>query len=253
MAFIAAPYGRWEPAQLTDLISLFSTMPCPWWVAGGYAIELAIGRSIRDHGDIDVMMLRRDQLHLQQALPNWEWWTADPPGTLRPWIPRERLRTGVHDIWCRTGPGEPWRIQVMLDESSGGEWVSRRDPGIRCPLTDIGHTSGDGIPYLTPEIQLFYKARSPRPEDEADFTAVLPFLTSAQRRWLADALAQTVGEHPWRDRLSQAESPDRALPAETVEIPVSYAAEESMPFVRREYQDRPYGIAAVANADRAAG
>jgi len=208
MAFTTAPHGRWEPAQLTELISLFSKMPCPWWVAGGYAIEFAIGRSIRDHGDIDVMMLRRDQLHLQQALHDWEWWAADPPGTLRPWIPRERLRAVVHDIWCRPGPGEPWRIQVMLDESSGGQWVSRLDSGIRRPLTDIGNTSGDGISYLTPEIQLFYKAKSPRPKDEADFTAVLPFLAPAQRRWLGNALTQTFGEHPWRDRLSRAEPAD---------------------------------------------
>ena len=209
MAFITAPYGRWEPAQLTELVSLFSKLPCPWWVAGGYAIELAIGRPVRDHGDIDVMMLRRDQLHIQQALRDWEWWAADPPGTLRPWIPRERLRAGVHDIWCRPGPGEPWRIQVMLDESSGGEWVSRRDPGIRRPLTDIGNISRDGIPYLTPEIQLFYKAKNPRPKDEADFTAVLPVLASAQRRWLGNALTQTFGKHPWRDRLTRAESTDR--------------------------------------------
>ena len=47
MPFITAPYGRWEPAQLPELVSVFSEMPCPWWVAGGYAIELAIGRSIR--------------------------------------------------------------------------------------------------------------------------------------------------------------------------------------------------------------
>jgi hypothetical protein len=209
MTFIAAPYGRWEPAQLTELVSVFSKMPCPWWVAGGYAIELAIGRSIRDHGDIDVMMLRRDQLHVQQALRDWEWWAADPPGILRPWIPRERLRAGVHDIWCRRGPGEPWRIQVMLDESSDGEWVSRRNPGIRRPLTDIGKTSRDGIRYLTPEIQLFYKAKSPRPKDEADFTAALPFLAPAQRRWLSDALTLAYGEHPWRERLSRTVSPDQ--------------------------------------------
>jgi len=97
----------------------------------------------------------------------------------------------------------------MLDESSGGEWVSRRDPGIRRPLADIGKTSRDGIPYLTPEIQLFYKAKSPRPKDEADFTAVVPFLAAAQRRWLSDTLTQAYGEHPWRDRLSRTESADR--------------------------------------------
>ena len=31
----------------------------------------------------------------------------------------------------------------------------------------------------------------------------------------------------------------RSLPAETVEFPVSYAAEKSMPLVRREPEDQP--------------
>jgi hypothetical protein len=178
-------------------------MPCPWWIAGGYAIELAIGRPVRDHGDIDVMVLRPDQLHVQQALHGWEWWAADPPGTLRPWRPREHLRAGIHDIWCRPGPSQPWRIQVMIDESGDGDWISRRDPGIRRPLAGIGRTSSDGIPYLAPEIQLFYKAKNLRPKDETDFTAVLPYLAGQQRRWLSHALARAYGEHPWRDRLSR--------------------------------------------------
>jgi hypothetical protein len=198
---IVAPFGCWEPAPPAEAAAIFSTMPCPWWIAGGHAIELAVGRPVREHGDIDVMLLRRDQLHIQQALRGWEWWAADPPGTLRKWRPGEGLPVGVHDIWCRPGPGAPWRIQVMLDESDNGDWVSRRDPGIRRPLTDIGMTGSGGIPYLAPEIQLFYKAKNPRPKDEADFTAVLTFLTEPQRQWLSSALACTFGDHPWQDRL----------------------------------------------------
>lgn len=200
MTTIVAPYGPWEPARPAEAAAIFSAMPCPWWIAGGYAIELAIGRPVREHDDIDVLMLRRDQLHIQQALRGWEWWAADPPGTLRPWQPGERLQEGIHDIWCRPGPGKPWRVQLMLDESDNGDWVSRRDPRIRRPLSGIGKTSSDGIPYLTPEIQLFYKARNRRPKDETDFTAVLPHLTQAQRQWLSTALTRTYGsQHPWRE------------------------------------------------------
>lgn len=204
MRSIVAPYGPWEPAHPSEAAAIFSAMRCPWWIAGGYAIELAVGQPVREHGDIDVLVLRADQLHVQQALQGWEWWAADPPGTLRPWQPREQLPAGIHDIWCRPGPDQPWRIQVMIDESIGDDWASRRDPGIRRPVTGIGRASRDGLPYLAPEIQLFYKAKDPRPKDETDFTAVLPFLTETQRRWLSDALARTVGEHPWRDRLSPA-------------------------------------------------
>src|SRR5689334_3304403 len=45
----------------------------------------------------------------------------------------------------------------------------------------------------------------------------------------------------------------RSLPGEAVEFPVSHAAEKGMPFIRRERQDGPSGVSAVANADLAAG
>lgn len=57
-------------------------------------------------------------------------------------------------------------------------------------------------PHLAPEIQLFYKAKQPRPKDEADFAAVLPFLTQERRRWLSEALAHSFGAHPWQDQLA---------------------------------------------------
>lgn len=197
------PWGTWDPAPLSDVAALFSILPEPWWVAGGYAIELALGRSFREHADIDVLLLRRDQLAAQRALQRWEWWAADPPGVLRLWEPGEILPETVRDIWCRPGPAEPWRIQVMLDESDGDEWVSRRDPRLRCPVGRLGLVSPDGIPYLAPEVQLFYKAKRPRAKDEQDFTETLPVLDEPQRRWLARAIAEVYGEHPWTVRLGR--------------------------------------------------
>lgn len=193
--------GTWEPAPLAEVVRLFSGLRCPWWIAGGHAIELAVGHAFRPHGDIDVLLLRRDQLAAQQALAGWEWWAADPPGTLRPWVAGELLPAGVHDIWCRPGPGTPWRIQVMLDESHVGEWTSRHDARVRRPIHELGVMSAEGVPYLSPEVQLHYKARTPRPKDEADFTAVLPLLTDERRDWLAGAISLTYGTHPWLARL----------------------------------------------------
>ncbi|WP_030285892.1 nucleotidyltransferase domain-containing protein [Streptomyces catenulae] len=197
---------RWDPAPPAEAAAAFDGHGCRWWVAGGIAIERAVGRRFRDHADLDVLLLRRDQLVVQRALPDWEWWAADPPGRLRPWRPGEVLPAAVHDIWCRPGPRAPWRLQVMLDESRGEEWTSRRDPGVRRPLDALtgAPPSADGIPFLTPEVQLYYKAQAPRPKDETDFRAVLPVLTAPQRRWLAAALTRTYGlPHPWAARLTE--------------------------------------------------
>ena len=67
----------------------------------------------------------------------------------------------------------------------------------------------DGIPYLAPEDPLFYKAKNLRLKDGTDFTAVLPFLARAQRRWLSDALARTYGEHPAKPALPGSSSRQR--------------------------------------------
>ncbi|WP_329171258.1 amino acid transporter [Streptomyces decoyicus] len=199
------PWGPWEPAPLSDVVALFSQVPVriPWWIAGGHAIELAVGHAFREHADIDVLLLRRDQLAAQDTLSSWEWRAADPPGTLRPWRRGEILPMDVHDVWCRPGPSEPWRIQIMLDEAEGGAWVSRRNSRVRRALAQVGALSGEGVPYLVPEVQLFYKAGRPRPKDELDFAAALPVLDDAQRRWLAESIAEAYGRHPWSDRLGR--------------------------------------------------
>jgi hypothetical protein len=74
-----------------------------WWIAGGYAIEFAVDEPFLAHGDVDVLMLRRDQLEAQRALPGCELWAADPSGQLRLWESGEILPPEVHDIWCRPG------------------------------------------------------------------------------------------------------------------------------------------------------
>ncbi len=89
----------------------------------------------------------------------------------------------------------------MLDEAHNQEWVSRRDPRVRRPIDALGLISADGIPYLAPEVQLFYKAKKPRPKDEAALDAALPTLTDDQRHWLVRAITQAYEPHPWADRL----------------------------------------------------
>lgn len=188
----------WDPASPSEVATLFAEIGVPWWIAGGYAIEFAVGHAFREHADVDVLLLRRDQLAVQEALASWEWWAADPPGTLRPWRRGEFLPAGIDDVWCRPGPSAPWRIQVMLDETDGGEWVSRRNPAVRRPIARLGEVSADGIPYLAPEVQLLAKSRDIRPKDEQDFAEALPLLDADRRRWLADALDDA---HPWQERL----------------------------------------------------
>ncbi|TQM09084.1 nucleotidyltransferase domain-containing protein [Pseudonocardia kunmingensis] len=193
----AADLGPWEPATVREVATYFARFPGPWWIAGGFAIELATGRTIRPHDDIDVGLLRSDHLGAHGALPGWELWAADPPGQLRPWRQGEPLPAHVHDVWCRPGAASPWRVQLMIDESDGPDWVSRRDPRLRRPVRELVRRSADGIPFLAPEVQLHHKARACRPKDVVDLHAALPVLGPAERAWLREAIAGTTPDHPW--------------------------------------------------------
>ncbi|MEU8571212.1 amino acid transporter [Streptomyces pathocidini] len=191
------------PERPEDVVAVFAKADFPWWIAGGYAIELAAGRELRPHGDLDVLVLRRDQDLVRDLMADWDLYVADPPGQgkLRPWRPGEVLQPPLHDIWCRRTPEAPWSVQLMLDEAEGTWWVSRRAPEIRRPIGRLGRTSATGIPYLAPEVQLFYKAKATWEKDEIDFEAVLPLLNAPARAWLADSIKVIAPNHPWLRRL----------------------------------------------------
>ena len=166
-------------------------------------MELAVGHVIRKHSDIDVLFLRRDHLAVRELLIACDCWAADPPGKLRKWPMGERLGDDVHDIWCRTASQDDWRIQLMLDESDGSDWVSRRDNGIRAPIQDIARTTSTGVRYLAPHIQLYYKAKNLRDKDEVDFDAVLGSGISVDKSWLRNAISRSYGaQHPWLERFT---------------------------------------------------
>jgi len=194
-ADVAAP---WEPIGLSDVASLFQNLAVPWWVAGGWAIDLLVGHQTRSHADMDVLVLRRDQLEVKKHLSEWELYAADPPGSLKLWGDFEELSADVHDIWCRPSPLSPWALQLMLADSSDETWIYRRDPRIQLPLASIGRCSTSGLPYLAPEIQLLFKAKRPmRPQDEADSGHAYPLLDKHSKSWLREALTLTDSHHPW--------------------------------------------------------
>ncbi len=73
------------PLRPEDADAEFATWAAPWWVAGGWAIDLTLGHQTRKHEDLDVLVLRRDQAWVREELLGWDVHAADPPGSLRPW------------------------------------------------------------------------------------------------------------------------------------------------------------------------
>jgi hypothetical protein len=192
----------WTPLNPTEVATVFQEATFPWWIAGGHTIEHFVGRQVRTHADIDILALRKDSTTLRCYLSGWDCWVADPPGQLRFWRVGEVLGGDIHDVWCRQDQCSAWAFQIMLDESDGPEWQSRRCPQVRKPLPKLGVANDQGILFLAPEIQLFYKAKSPRTKDNLDFEASLPLLTPEQRAWLMQSIETAYGPaNIWAERL----------------------------------------------------
>ena len=194
--------GPWVPLSPEGAGRLFSECGANWWVAGGWAIDLLVGRQTRPHADFDVLVLRPEQHVVRSYLQDWDVHAADPPGTLRPWPIGEVLPSSVHDIWCRREPSAPWAFQLMVDDVDGDDWLFRRDNRIRRPVTTLfGRASRPGLPVLAPEVQLLYKSGALREKDIDDFVIAAPHLAEEERNWLRDALRTTQPDHEWIGRL----------------------------------------------------
>jgi hypothetical protein len=191
------PYDQWNPLSVAEVAETFAEAPFTWGLAGGYCVEQFFGRSIRLHGDIDVVVYRDEQLLVQQWLAGWQLYAADPPGVLRRWHKAEFLPYGIHDIWGHRIGSTAWQMQIMLDEIDGEEWFSRRSAQIRGRRTDL-IVHYHGLPCLRIEVQLLYKAKGRRPKDELDFQACLPLLNPAAKCWLEENLRLLYPDgHPW--------------------------------------------------------
>ena len=194
----------WRPVRPSEGVLWLSALSVPWWVAGGWALDLFTGNQSRPHKDFDVGILRRNVLQALAQLPSWEFFEAKE-GVLTKLGAGAAPRADVHSLWGRSKDSARWELEMMLDEADADDWVFRRAPAIRRSLTMAIRYNSDGIPYFAPEIQLLYKARAPRALDQADFVHIVPRLDLDARCWLRDAISTTDPGHTWLSVLSATE------------------------------------------------
>ena len=205
-------------AAFAPIISFGQVMagfPCPWFVSGGWAIDLFLDRVTRDHADLEVGIFRRDQGALARHLAGWRLAKAvDGPqgGEWVPWAAGERLVLPIFQVRARphdgAAPGAP-EYEFFLNDAADGSWHFRRDPAITYPLASLVRRSARGLPIIAPEVQLLHKAKYHRPKDEHDFRGAVGALDPASRAWLAAALLRQHPDDPWLAHLSPPLLPPR--------------------------------------------
>lgn len=196
-------YGPWAAHTPADVAALFKGYAGTWWIAGGWAIEAFTGVR-REHEDTDTCVLRSDLSLLRKHLAGtFDVWAAGTTA-LRPLLPDDDADGSADDVlwetegqlWTRRSAQDPWEYDLLFNPGTADEWVYRRDELVRMPMSDA-LWERDGIRYLQPEIQLFFKAAGLRPKDQIDFDNTLPHLDGHRRAWLRQALENESPGHPW--------------------------------------------------------
>ncbi len=190
--------------QLHEVARLMDGFDHPWWFAGGWALELFVGRSMREHGDLELGIWRENQMALREHFSEWEWQTAisvDGAGQWVPWHADERVELPNFQLKANCTQDASQELEFMLNDAGDGQLQFRREPSITLSIDMIVGRSRDGLPYLVPEVQLLYKAKHHRPKDESDFAAAVEVMSIDQRTWLKSALQRWNSDDPWIARL----------------------------------------------------
>ena len=174
----------------------------PWFVAGGWALELFAGRVQRLHHDVDVIVPRSSQFELQNHLLARDWKVVTPFNKrAEPWPPHMRLELPRHQVHAYRGDDFIDFLLTDIDEV----WRYRREPLVLRSIEKMSLQSASGIRYLAPELALLFKSKNTgtheRPKDQVDFERILPNLEPERRAWLRWALVATTPEHPWISQL----------------------------------------------------
>lgn len=193
---MAAPdLGTWTPLGLEAVIKRFSPAPFRWWISGGRALDLHVGRSWREHEDTDVGVVRSELRLVHALLSDWDLHVA-AAGHLTPWH-GDPLDAALHqnNVWCRFAPDDPWVLDLTIGDGSDTGWIYRRDTSVQVPWELAVLRTTEGVPYLAPELQLLFKSQGLRPKDDLDASEVVPELDARRRAQLSRLLAT---DHPWQ-------------------------------------------------------
>ncbi len=171
-----------------------------WWaVAGGWSIDLWLGRVTRQHHDIEVVVRRCDQARVYESLRDrCRLRCIDPPGSgWQPWLGGS-LDPPAFQLQARR-PGLEFDIFTETIDESG--WRYRRDDRITRSVAELATLASAGITIVRPEVQLLYMSKPMEPKHVRDFAQVRPTLDGAAAAWLTQALALTSPGHAWIEAL----------------------------------------------------
>jgi len=208
---------------LKNTADLVKDAPFPWAVCGGFALELFLGKELRPHGDIDLCVFEknRDNILSYMLQKGWDVYEFRGYGRLRPLDVSSQSETGrnlmclgkgcdlvkfypceektlVYYKFFHTGIQRLNYLEFLFNHANDTHFIFDRERNLTRKLSKaILHR--DGIPYLSPEIVLLYKASQAENADyQLDFEQAYPMLSDEQREWFLKGLRALYPDgHRW--------------------------------------------------------
>jgi len=223
---------------------LFKSAGFDYAICGGFGLDIFANKEIREHGDFDILVFDDDKRRAAQFMLDNGWllfgrfgehgavwqflfykvediadsfwddcpnfWAIKPSCLPQVLQKINRIQGEVYTYQARKWlvKNEIEFIELGFDKRKDGEYVARENPKVALPI-DKAILYRDGIPYLAPEVTLFYKSDKgsmesayAKPRTEADYKAIMPMLSEESKQWLMNAINVTYPDgYEWLKEL----------------------------------------------------
>ncbi len=190
-------WDAWSPMQLAQKLS---GVDADWYIVGGWALDLWLGKQRRQHDDLEFATLPQYAPKLASHLSELIFFEVKA-GQLSPWDLNQKFGKDVWQFWGADLEVGRWRVDMMLERGTREFWKYKRSPSFEQLRDSAVRTNADGIRYLAPANVLLFKAKYCRAKDEDDFQAALPNLTASDRATLRRWLSLCHVDHKWLQHL----------------------------------------------------
>ena len=195
-------------------------------VCGGYAIELFLDKTVRQHGDLDISVFwnERDKIILFMQLLGWRVYELCGGGMAHSITDVANQIKAKRNIFCMTNAcetvsltpaNEPDQfivtfdpkgqdklnfIEFLFNNTDKDRFLYARNHDLSLPLS-LAILTRQGIKFLAPEMVLLYKSTdTERKGYQLDYDMATCAMTAEQRNWLKNALeAMNPNGHKWLD------------------------------------------------------
>jgi len=161
----------------------------PWFIEGGWAIDLFLDKETRRHEDIEIGIYRKHQMQLYRYFEKSKKYFINNKSRIgklekKEWN-KEYLQLPIYKLYIEFKGIE---IEVLLNERDENSWIYRQNSKIKLDEKKVIQFTDKRIPYLCPEVVLLNKIKEMRDKDIKDISSASKKMSEAQIKWLIDSI-----------------------------------------------------------------